>query len=127
MKETIKISDAEWQVMKVIWAKSPIASNEIVEILKKTTKWSPTTVYTLINRLVNKKAIRVEAGSTPNICYPLVSQEEIRHEESKNFVSKVFDGSLSLMLAHMVDEQTLSDEEIDELKHILDKSRDKRK
>ncbi|HEX2925228.1 MAG TPA: BlaI/MecI/CopY family transcriptional regulator, partial [Ruminiclostridium sp.] len=121
--KTIKISDAEWQVMKVIWGKSPIASSEIVEILKPVTKWSPTTIYTLINRLVNKKAIAIEEGSSPNKCYPLISQQEFRQEESRNFLSRVYDGSLNLMLANIVEEQKLSDNEIDELKRILDESR----
>lgn len=127
MKEKIKISDAEWQVMKVIWERAPITSSEIVEALKTVTKWSPTTIYTLINRLVNKKAVRIEEGSSPYICYPLISQEEFSREESKSFLRKVYSGSLNLMLSNIVKEHGLSDEEIDELKRILDESKKKGK
>ncbi len=123
MKELAKITDAEWKIMNVIWEKTPIASCEIVESLKDITKWSATTIYTLISRLVKKKAIAIEEGSSPNICYPLISRDECRRKESKSFLSKVYGGSLNLMMANMVRELRLSDKDIDELKRILDESR----
>lgn len=122
-----KISDAEWQVMRVLWEKAPITSSEIAEILKPVTKWSTTTVYTLITRLVNKKAVAIEEGTSPYVCRPLVSREELQREESKSFLKKVYDGSLNLMLANFIEEQGLSEGEIEELKKILDESRDRRK
>jgi BlaI family penicillinase repressor len=119
------ISDAEWQVMKVLWGKAPITSSEIVEILKPISRWSATTIYTLISRLVSKKAIAIEEGTSPYLCYPLISQKDIRLEESKSFLKKVYDGSLNLMLVNMLEEQSLTDNEIDELKQILDKMRNR--
>ncbi|MDP4180170.1 MAG: BlaI/MecI/CopY family transcriptional regulator [Bacillota bacterium] len=123
MNKIPKISDSEWQVMKVLWDKAPITSSEIVEILKPITKWSSTTIYTLLSRLVNKKAVRIEAGSSPYICYPVISREECRKQERKSFLNKVYDGSLNLMLSNFIDEHKLSNEEIEELKSILDKSK----
>jgi BlaI family penicillinase repressor len=125
VKKMPKISDAEWQVMKVIWEREPVTSSDIVEMLKPVTKWSPTTIYTLINRLVNKKAVSIEEGTSPYVCRTLISREEIRMEESRSFLRKVFDGSLNLMLANFVEEQGLSEKEIDELKSILEKGKDK--
>jgi len=127
MNEIPKITDAEWQIMKVLWDKAPITSSEIVEILKPITKWSPTTIYTLISRLVNKKVVRIEKGLSPYIYYPIISREECRRGESKSFLKKVYDGSLNLMLSNIVEEHELSDEEIEELKRILDKSKDRRR
>jgi len=127
MKELPKISDAEWQVMKVLWNKSPLTSSEIVETLKPVTKWSPTTIYTLISRLVNKKAIRIEEGSSPYICYPLISREEYAQKEYKSLLKKVYDGSLNLMLSSIIKENELSDEEIEQLKDILDKSKGRKR
>ncbi len=120
MKKLPKISDAEWQVMKVLWKKSPITSSEIVEILKPINNWSTTTIYTLINRLINKKAIAVEEGTSPRLCYPLISEEESSMEESSFFLKKVFNGSLNIMLANFLKNDKLSKKEIEELKHILD-------
>jgi len=123
MKNIPKISDAEWQVMKIIWEKENIASSEIVEILKPITKWSSTTIYTLLTRLVNKKAVAIKEGSSPHLYYPLISQKEIRTEEGKFFLKKIFDGSLNLMLANFLENEKLSEEEIEELKHVLEKSK----
>lgn len=127
MKENIKISDAEWQVMKIIWEKPLVTSGEILEKLKTSVKWSPTTVYTLLTRLVNKGAIEIKAGSSPNQYHAIVSQKEIREEESRNFLGKIFDGSLKLMLSHMVEEQSISENEVKELMDILEQSRKKEK
>ncbi|WP_343069819.1 BlaI/MecI/CopY family transcriptional regulator [Clostridium aciditolerans] len=126
MKKLPKISDSEWEVMKVLWDKSPLTSSEIIEKLKPVTKWSPTTIYTLINRLVKKEAIKIEEGSSPYICYPIISKEDYTKKEYKSFLSKVYNGSLNLMISNIVEEQNLSDEEIDELKKILDKSKEMR-
>ncbi|WP_315115010.1 BlaI/MecI/CopY family transcriptional regulator [uncultured Clostridium sp.] len=120
MSNLPKISDAEWEVMKLLWDKGNITSKEIVETLKSTTNWSSTTIYTLINRLVKKNAVGIKEGTSPYICYPLVSQEELRTEESKSFLKKVFDGSLNLMLVNFVKNEKLSNEEIEELKDILE-------
>lgn len=57
MKEVPQISDAEWRVMQVIWDKSPITANEVVDKLKNNTHWKPKTIKTLIRRLVEKKAL----------------------------------------------------------------------
>ncbi len=126
MKDMPKISDSEWEVMKVLWDKSPLTSSEIVEILKPVTKWSPTTIYTLISRLVNKKAIGIKEGSSPYICYPLVSRKDCSKKEYSSFIKKVYNGSLNLMLSNLVEEQDLSEEDIEELKKILDKSKGRR-
>ena len=123
MKELPKITDAEWKVMNVIWEKAPITSCEIVESLKDITKWSATTIYTLISRLVKKKAVAIKEGSSPNICYPLISRDGYRRKESDSFLSKVYGGSLNLMMANMVREMKLSDKDIDELKRVLDESK----
>lgn len=127
MKSTSKISDAEWEVMKVLWDKAPLTSSEIVETLKASTKWSPTTIYTLISRLVNKKAIKIEEGSSPYICYPIISKEEYTQKEYKSFLKKVYNGSLNLMLSNIVEENELSEEDIEELKQILDNSKNRKK
>lgn len=126
MKELPKISDSEWEVMKVLWEKSPSTSSEIVEKLKPIYNWSSTTIYTMISRLVNKKAIRIEEGSSPYLCYPLVSREECTTKEYKSFLKKVYNDSLNLLISNIVEENDLTERDIEELKRILDKKKGKR-
>ena len=127
MKHDTKISDAEYHVIKTLWGKSPLTSNEIIEMLKPVTGWSPTTIYTLITRLVNKKAIRFDDNSSPRMYYPIITQKNYRQKENESFIKKVYDGSLNLMLKNIVEEQDLSDKEIEDLKNILDSKKSKRR
>lgn len=120
MKDFPQISDAEWRVMQVIWGSSPITANEVIEQLKNDTDWKPKTVKTLIRRLVDKKVLGFQKEGKAYLYYPLVSENEGIRVESENFLKKVFNGSLNLMLANFIDEQRLSEEEIKELKRIID-------
>jgi len=124
LKEIPKISNAEWEVMKVLWEKkSPTTSAEIIEILKQNIKWSPKTIHTLISRLVAKKAIGIVEGSSPYLYYPLISEEECRRKETKSFLKRVYNNSLSLLIANFIKELELSSQEIDELKSILEEKK----
>lgn len=120
MKEMPKISDSEWEVMKVLWKKSPITSSEIIEVLKEYISWSPKTIHTLISRLVNKNAIEVKKTEPFYLYYPKISEEECKRVETKSFIKKVYDGSIHLLISNFLKDEKLSGEEIEELKKILD-------
>ena len=124
MKDIPNISDSEWEVMKVIWSANSCTANHVVELVSKTTEWKPNTIRTLINRLLKKGAIGYELsvsdGKTYNY-YPLVSENECIEAESNSFIKKIFNGSLNVMLSNFIEERELSDNEIDELKQILEK------
>lgn len=120
MKEFPQISDAEWRVMQVIWESSPITANEVIGQLEPDTDWKPKTIKTLIRRLVDKKVLGFHKEGKAYLYYPLVSENEGIRVETNNFLKKVFNGSLNLMLASFIDEQRLSEEDIKELKRIID-------
>lgn len=115
----IKISDAEWLIMKVIWRESPLTASSVIKHLKQETDWSPKTVQTLIGRLVKKGALGIKKDTTLNEYYPLVSKEDCMREETKTFLQKVYDGSLKVLIANFVNNEALSSKEIEELKSIL--------
>jgi len=115
-----KISDSEWEVMKVLWKKSPLTSSQIIEILKEYSSWNPKTIHTLISRLVNKDAIRVKKGGPFYLYSPNISEEECRKVETKSFIKKVYNGSINLLISNFIKDEKLSWKEIDELKQILD-------
>jgi BlaI family transcriptional regulator, penicillinase repressor len=70
-----RISDAEWQVMKVLWQESPLTASIVIERLKSNSNWSPKTIQTLIARLVKKGALAVNKESSLNQYYPLVLEK----------------------------------------------------
>ena len=120
MKKTPKISEAEWQVMKVLWNKSPLTANDIVQILSKETSWKRETIRTLINRLVRKKALDFKKQSRQYLYFPLLDESECIMEETKSFLERVHGGSIEPMLATFVENEKLSPEKITRLKQILD-------
>jgi len=120
MKGFPQISDAEWRVMQVVWGNSTITANEVITQLENYTDWKPKTIKTLIGRLVEKKVLGFHKEGKAYLYYPMVSENEGIRAESETFLKKVFNGSLNLMLANFIDEQRLSEEDIKELKRIID-------
>ena len=120
MRTLPKISDTEWQVMKILWANEPLTANEVIKKIEGLTSWKPKTVKTLLGRLVKKNAISFDKDGRTYVYYPLVSENECVKAESHSFLEKVFSGALNVMFANFLEEKQLSKEEIAELKHILE-------
>jgi len=119
MAKTPRISEAEWEVMKVLWKTSPRTANEIVEELTGKTHWKRETIRTLINRLVQKKALGFEKKGRQYHYFPLVTRTECIREETKSFLRRFHGGSIEPMLAALVEEEQLSPEKIARLRQIL--------
>ena len=119
MKRTPKISEAEWEVMKVLWNTSPRTANDIVEELTGRTHWKRETIRTLINRLVQKKALGFEKKGRQYHYFPRVTEAEGIRAEAESFVRRIGGGSIEPMLAAFVEEKHLSAEKIARLKQIL--------
>ncbi len=113
------ISNAEWEVMCIVWTKLSVTAQTVIDELQTSRNWSVSTIKTLLNRLVKKKVLKFEKVGRRYVYQPLVSQEECRTSEIKSFLARVFDGALSPMLAHYVRNESLSGQEIEELERIL--------
>lgn len=120
-----KISDAEWEVMKIIWSKPKIKSSEIINELNDKSSWTASTIKSLINRLLKKEAISFEKKTKEYYYYPLVLEEECIKEESESFINRVFNGSFNSMLLNFVKSESLSEAEIEELREILSTSKNR--
>ena len=121
MKIVPRISETEWEVMKVLWAKAPLTAGEIIDALAiRDATWHPKTVKTLLNRLVKKKALGFRKEGRAYLYRPLVKEVDCVRAVSDSFLERVFGGSLKPMLAHFVEERKLSAAEIRELKRLLE-------
>ncbi len=119
MAKVPRISDAEWDVMNVVWGKHPITSNEIVDILKEHRDWNHRTIRTMLNRLIRKGALAFEINGSAYLYRPAVTKAACVREESKSFLSRIFSGSPAPLLVHFVENTKLSRKEIQELKKLL--------
>jgi len=120
MSKPERISEAEWQVCRELWRRSPQTANELVQLLAADNGWSPHTVRTLINRLVKKKVLNYENIGREYHYFPLISEDECVAAYTQSFVERVFNGAAGAMVAAFIKQQRLSKDEIDELKSILD-------
>lgn len=120
MKSLPQISEAEYEVMRIIWQHAPISTNEIVEKLESTTSWNPKTIQTLIKRLVTKQAVTYVKEGRVFVYTPLVEENEYVRHESNTFLKKYYNGNLSAMLSAYLDSDKLSETEINDLRNLLD-------
>ncbi|MDR0534358.1 MAG: BlaI/MecI/CopY family transcriptional regulator [Verrucomicrobiales bacterium] len=119
MKNIPRVSEGEWLVMKAVWEKSPCLAQEVIERLVDKTDWSVATIKTLLNRLVKKGALQFEKEGKAYWYSPAYDEKQLRSVESESFLSRIFDGSLTPMLAHFVNSRKLSVAELAELEKIL--------
>ena len=120
MKKIPRISETEWEVMKILWAGAPCPAGDIIAALQQTdASWHPRTVKAFLNRLVKKKLLGFSKEGRAYLYRPLVRREDCVDAASESFLERVFGGSLQPMLAHFVQRDKLSPDEIRELRRLL--------
>lgn len=122
--EKINLSDGEWRLMNILWQNPPRTITQLTRELD--TGWGKNVIITMLNRLEAKGAVHHEAGLRAKQFYPAVDREGVAMEETKGFLNRVYQGSLSLMVNAMVDSCELSSEDIDELRSVLQKAEEVR-
>lgn len=120
--DNICLSDGEWKLMKALWRNTPSTITQLVALLKEETNWSKHTVITMLGRLEKKGAVAYEEGGKAKLFYPIVQESEVTIEETKGFLDKVYDGSISLLVNTMVGNQSITKDELEELYQILQKA-----
>jgi BlaI family transcriptional regulator, penicillinase repressor len=121
MKKTPRISETEWEVMKVVWAEAPCSASRIIEVLTLAdATWHPKTIKAFLNRLVSKRVLGFRKEGRAYLYRPLVRESECVAAASESFLERVFGGSLKPMLAHFVERKKLSAAEVQELKELLE-------
>lgn len=120
------ISESEWEVLKVLWEQAPQTANDIISSLQAQTNWKPKTVRTLLDRLTKKEVVGVHKNQRVYTFYPLYSQDECQRSKTESFVKRFYDGALKSMLVQFIQDEDLSEEDIKELRSILDKKQNKK-
>ena len=116
-----RISETEWEIMRVVWAQSPVTAAEIIEQLSKDDPtWHPVTAKTLLNRLVKKGALGYDLDGRAYVYKAVVKERDCVNAASSSFLERVFDGSLSTMVAHFVEHRKLSPKQVKELRKALE-------
>jgi BlaI family penicillinase repressor len=121
MKTPPKITETEWEIMRVIWSRHPVSASEIVERLSATDPtWHPKTTRALLNRLVQKRVLSYEPRGRVYVYYPLFTEQECMAAASESFLERVFGGSLKPMLTFFVEQRRITKKDLRELSDLLE-------
>ncbi len=115
----VKLTDAEWKVMETLWRDEPKTIMQITKELQEETGWTKYTVMSFLKRMEDKGAVHFAEGERAKLYYSDLKREDASLQEAEEFLGKVFEGRLGLMVNAMVKKQVLSEEEIEELYDIL--------
>lgn len=124
-ENTGKISQAELEIMKILWqADEPVSTNDIYKELSEKMGWDRSTVRTLLKRLSEKGAVAVK--SLKVISYiPLIPEKEYRDAQTKSFIERLYGGSAKRLVSSLVENYNLTSTDIDELRSLLEQGGDK--
>jgi len=113
------ISDAESQIMRTLWERHPLTADDILAALPAEDGWQLGTVKTLLNRMLNKGALKAERDGRRYLYEPLVAREDWEQGESLGLLDRVFGGRLSPLVAHFSAQRKLSREDAEALRRLL--------
>lgn len=120
MDRSISFTQAEWSVMECLWEEHPLTGREVTQRMQQRCGWSRSTTLTLLGRLEAKGAVQsTPEEKGPKVFSPLLGREDAALQETEDFLSRVYHGSLSLMVSALTKKQALSRQEQDELYELL--------
>lgn len=115
----VKISDAEWEVLDVLWERGAISASQITTSLKKKTGWTLGAVRSFLNRLIRKGVVRILDDEPIYRFETVYDRETLIRRESEGFLDKYFGGAFHALVAHYLKNEKISGEEIQRLKKLL--------
>lgn len=117
--ERVNLSAGEWRVMEELW-KAPATLMELVRALGESAGWAKSTVSTMVRRMEDKGLIRAEQEGRAKVFYPAIAREEAAVTETESLLSRVYHGSVGLMVSTLLQNRRISKEELKELQALLD-------
>ena len=120
--EKVHLSNAEWEIMNILWKFPEATITQIVAELNKKKFWDKYTVITLLSRMEKKGAVEYRRNGRAKEYYSIISQKETVLEETEQFLDRVYEGSLSLLVNSFLSSKKVSKDELDDLYEILQKA-----
>lgn len=114
----ITLFDSELKLMELLWETEPVSAKELSLAAAEKIGWNKNTTYTVIKKLEAKGYLqRTEPGY---ICTSLISKSQAQHSEAENLISRLFGGSKKALFSALLEDKTLTREELDELRRMID-------
>ncbi len=120
MDDKIPLTEAEWKIMAELWRNTPRTIMQLTRILQPETGWTKHTVIALLRRMETKGTVRAQAEGRAKAFYPTVSRERVVLQQTKDLLSRLFDGKVSLLVADLVAQEAISLEELAAIRRAID-------
>lgn len=121
-KTAVELTEAEWEVMKVVWEHEPCAAGTVQEVLAASRGWAYSTVKTMMDRMVKKGALSTTRIRNLNLFSAAISRTEAKASELHKMLKRAFDGALTPMMQFLLENQKFSRDELAKLKDMADEA-----
>ncbi len=116
----MNLSEREWTVLNALWETDGAELGELVNALYPQTKWNRNTVLTYLTRMETKGLVKIDKKVSPHLYHATVDRESCQQKERQSFLNRVYSGSTGYLIAAFLKEERISQEEIENLRKILD-------
>lgn len=126
-KTETEVTEAEWEILNIVWEKEPCAAGTVQEALADRKDWAYTTVKLTMNRMVKKGFLKIEKIRNLQLFRACISRAEARSGELRKMLDRAFGGALTPMLKFLIEHEGISAEETAELRELVNQSRKRQK
>jgi len=126
-KPAVELTEAEWEIMKVVWEKEPCAAGTVQEILAESRDRAYSTVKTTMDRMVEKGFLRIEKVRNVQLFHSCVSKIAAKRGEFQRMLKRAFDGALTPMMQFLIEHEGISKKQASELRRLVNKAEKEKK
>ena len=119
MEKLPQISEAEYEIMIILWTEYPLSTNEVCDRAQKSHNWNQKTIHTLLSRLTAKHVLSYEQRGRMYYYYPLISQKKYLEQENHLSLNRFYNGKIAPMLSSLLSDTKLTDTELKDLYDII--------
>ena len=125
-KPLVELTEAEWEIMKVVWRKQPCTAGTVQEMLVKSRDWAYSTVKTTMDRMAEKGFLAIERIRNLQLFNSCISEVDAKRGEFRKMLKRAFDGALTPMMQFLIEHEGLSKEEASQLRKLVSKVKNKK-
>ena len=122
----VELTEAEWEIMKVVWEREPCAAGTVQESLAETRDWAYSTVKTTMDRMAEKGFLEIERIRNLQLFKSCISEVDAKRGELRKMLKRAFDGALTPMMQFLIEHEGLSKDESAQLRKLVDKAKNRK-
>jgi len=122
-KTNVELTEAEWEIMKVVWEKEPCAAGTVQESLANSRDWAYSTVKTTMDRMVEKGFLKIERIRNLQLFSCSITEIDAKRGEFRKMLKRAFDGALTPMMQFLIEHEGLSKKQASQLRKLADKAK----